>query len=80
MERNSIVAIASFNLLFFINIFITEFLNFPSLFLSVENFKLKLPLKAEKSGNETSVGDLEIGLNNLTIDIDAYRPRNEILS
>lgn len=40
---------------------------------------MKLPVKHEKNGLDISVGDIDIQLNNLSVDIDAFRPRNEIL-
>ncbi len=47
--------------------------------ISVENFELKLPLKIEKNGTENSVGDISIVLSHLTLDINSYRPRQDIL-
>ena len=48
-----------------------------NLVVLVENQDLRLPLKNEKSN---SVGEIECTLGNITIDINAYRPRGEILS
>ncbi|XP_065064994.1 E3 ubiquitin-protein ligase Itchy-like [Rhopilema esculentum] len=44
---------------------------------TLTNLALKLPLLAV---NETVVGDIEIVLTGLSLDIDAFRPRNDILS
>lgn len=46
---------------------------------TLENFGLKLPLKVDKNGTESCVGDIDIMLNNLSLDISLYRPRQDIL-